>query len=286
MSGRYWMATVPERDWTPPTNLHEDTACIMGQLEVGSNTGYRHWQVLVAMKRTFRMKAVKNLIFGCPSAHLILTKSEKARDYVHKEDTYVEGTRFKLGDYAVRRNVDTDWALIRKQAQEGSFKDIPDDIFVRHYGNIKRIAADNVQPSDRFNVRVFVLWGETATGKTYRAWKLAGRGAYAKDPCTKWWCGYTGQDAVIIDEFGGDINIRHLLRWLDGYPCLVEPKGGYVPLKATTFILTSNEPPESWYPNLPPRSMAAFLRRLNIFEVTSQDQVIEFSDSDILQNRQ
>jgi len=43
---------------------------------------------------------------------------------------------------------------------------------------------------------------------------------------------------VIIDDFGpGGIDINHLLRWFDRYKCMVETKGGMIPLIADKFIL-------------------------------------------------
>jgi len=69
--------------------------------------------------------------------------------------------------------------------------------------------------------------------------------AYIKDPRTKWWNGYMLETSVIIDDFGPlGIDINHLLRWFDRYKCLVETKGGMIPLYATTFIVTSNFTPE------------------------------------------
>jgi len=88
--------------------------------------------------------------------------------------------------------------------------------------------------------------------------------AYAKDPRSKWWCGYRDQEFVVIDEFRGAIDISHILRWLDRYPVFVETKGGSKPLVATKFWITSNLSPEQWYPDLDPQSLAALMRRINV----------------------
>jgi len=109
-----------------------------------------------------------------------------------------------------------------------------------------------------------VFWGRTGTGKSRRAWDEAGLEAYAKDPATKWWCGYEGQSAVVIDEFRGHINIDHLLRWLDRHPVQLEKKGGRCVLKATRFYITSNMDPRNWYLGLDSATVDALMRRLNI----------------------
>lgn len=86
--------------------------------------------------------------------------------------------------------------------------------------------------------------------------------AYAKDPRSKWWCGYQGQEHVIIDEFRGGIDISHMLRWLDRYPVCVETKGGSVPLCATKFWITSNLEPKEWYKEIDEATLLALERRL------------------------
>ena len=109
-----------------------------------------------------------------------------------------------------------------------------------------------------------VFWGTTGTGKSRRAWEEAGDIVYAKDPRTKWWCGYRGEKNVIIDEFRGTIDIAHLLRWLDRYPVCVEIKGASRPLNCERFWITSNVDPRKWYPEIDEETLAALLRRLNI----------------------
>lgn len=110
----------------------------------------------------------------------------------------------------------------------------------------------------------FVFWGDTGTGKSRTAWERAGMDAYPKDPRTKYWCGYFGQENVVIDEFRGGIDIAHLLRWVDRYPVIVEVKGSSAVLRAKTIYITSNLDPRSWFPELDEKTMNALLRRLTI----------------------
>lgn len=141
--------------------------------------------------------------------------------------------------------------------------EIPPDVFVRCYNQLSRIRMDHLQPvAVERSCKVF--WGSTGTGKSRLAWEEASLQAYSKDPRTKWWCGYSGQRTVVLDEFRGDIGVAHMLRWLDRYPVLVETKGGAVPLAATEFWITSNLDPRMWYPELDEDTKAALLRRLNI----------------------
>lgn len=112
-----------------------------------------------------------------------------------------------------------------------------------------------------------VYYGPTGSGKSRRAWEEAGEDAYAKDPRSKFWCGYRGQENVIIDEFRGGIDISHILRWTDRYPVTVETKGASCPLRATNLWFTSNLHPESWYPELDLATQSALLRRMQVVEI-------------------
>jgi hypothetical protein len=88
--------------------------------------------------------------------------------------------------------------------------------------------------------------------------------AYPKDPRTKFWDGYQGHDRVVMDEFRGDIDIAHLLRWFDRYPVNVEIKGSATVLRARQIWITSNLDPREWYPTIDEATKAALLRRLHI----------------------
>lgn len=112
--------------------------------------------------------------------------------------------------------------------------------------------------------KIKVFWGATGTGKSRKAWEEAGWDAYPKDPNTKFWDGYSGQENVVIDEFRGRIDIAHVLRWFDRYPVVVEVKGSSQVFRAKNIWITSNLDPRCWYPDLDEETKKALLRRLEI----------------------
>lgn len=164
---------------------------------------------------------------------------------------------------ALKRNNTQDWENVRNAAKQGKLDDIEADVYIRYYGNLKRIAMDNLQPVAQER-EVIVYWGPTGTGKSRRAWNEAGLDAYPKDPLSKFWDGYRNHEHVVIDEFRGTINISHILRWFDRYPCNVEIKGSATVLKAKKIWITSNLDPREWYPTLDEPTKEALLRRLTI----------------------
>lgn len=229
--------------------------------------GYLHWQIVVAFKAKQRLRTVRNT-FG--PWHAEPTRSQLAEEYVWKDATSIAGTRFELGKKSFKRNCTQDWETIREAAKRGELDNIQADLYVRHYGNLRRINQDNLTPV-AMEREVYVYWGATGVGKSRRAWNEAGIDAYPKDPRSKFWDGYRGQQFVVIDEFRGDIDIGHILRWFDRYPVIVEVKGSSVVLKATKIWITSNLNPLYWYPTLDEATREALMRRLTIFEMTNEN---------------
>lgn len=268
----HWILTIPHHGFTP--YLPDSCAYIVGQLERGESQldpvhapcadgeGYLHWQFCVSFKRKTRLGGVRS-IFG--PWHAEPTRSEAAFSYVGKDATRVEGTQFELGHRKLSRGSDKNWEAIRDAARSGQLDTVPADVYIRNYQSLKRIASDNMQPIAIVR-EVFVFWGPTGTGKSRRAWDEATLAAYPKDPRTKFWDGYRGQEHVVMDEFRGDIDIAHLLRWFDRYPVIVEVKGSSVVFAAQKIWITSNIPPERWFPMVDPLTLEALLRRLNITE--------------------
>lgn len=258
--GIFWLLTIPYADFTPPTSLPESLSWIKGQHERGES-GYEHWQLLVALSRKGSLSTLKTL-FG-NSCHAELSRSEAAEQYVWKDATAVAGTRFEFGTKPIRRNSKTDWESVWTAAKSGDLESIPAHVRVTSYRTLQCIRADHESvPAMVRSCNVF--WGKTGTGKSRRAWEEAGVEAYSKDPRTKFWCGYQGQANVVIDEFRGGIDIAHFLRWIDRYAVRVEIKGGSRPLMAKTYWITSNLSPDDWFPDIDEETRAALRRRLTV----------------------
>lgn len=277
INGRFWLATIPKLHWTPPSCLPSECRYLRGQNEIGEG-GFDHWQVVVCFKQTKRLAGAKQ--FFCPQAHVELSRSAAANQYVFKEDTRVEGSQFEYGELPKTCQKEM-WKKVKAAAIAGNIDsiDIPDDIYVRYYGTLCRIAKDHSKPPLRTVVGAELYWGLTHSGKSYKAFNEAtnrsGDGnVYRKSGSTKWWDGYTGETVVIIDEFRGEIPVTSLLEWLDVYPCRVETKGGSVPLRATYFYVTSNLYIDNWYIDLDQMTKDALTRRFNVIEEFSETFVI------------
>lgn len=258
---RYWLLTIPADSWSPPATIPDACTYLAGQRERGSNTGFEHWQLVAAFRRAVRLRTVKDLFGrGC---HAEPSRSDAANEYVRKEDSAIAGTYFELGSKPIKRNSKTDWELVRSKAISGALNEIPADIYCRYFNNLTRISQWNLKPA-RVPKECFIFWGKSRTGKSFRAWSEASDDAYPKDPLSKFWDGYQGQEHVVCDEFRGTVDVAHLLRWTDPYPQIVHVKGSSVVLKAKKFWFTSNLDPRQWYPNLDKDTLEALLNRFTI----------------------
>jgi hypothetical protein len=261
---RYFLLTVPQHLFVPwqPNGV----GWIRGQLERGNGTGFLHWQLAVHFTKKTTLAGVKN-VFG-QETHVEPTRSEAADGYVWKEETRIEGTQFELGERrtkGIKRRIDWDAAF--ESAKRGSFDDVAGDLRFRYFHSMQRIHAYYAIGVGVVRSTV-VYWGPTGTGKSRRAWDEAGILGYPKSPTSKFWDGYTDQKHVVIDEFRGNIEISHMLRWLDRYPVLVEIKGSSVPLHAERIWITSNLHPNEWYPTVDNITREALIRRLEIVHMT------------------
>lgn len=93
-TGRYWIAT-----WScainplRPTLADQRVLYCKGQRETGDG-GFEHWQFVLATKKM----TIGQLRTLYPGAHLELTRSTAAEEYVWKENTRVPDSQFEIGE--------------------------------------------------------------------------------------------------------------------------------------------------------------------------------------------
>ena len=261
---RYWLLTIAADKWSIPDELPDGVVWLRGQREQGLESGFIHWQLFAAFAKKVRLARVK-AVFG-DTAHCEATRSDAAEEYVFKEDSAI-GDRFELGQKKLNRAVSTDWQSVKTLAQQGKLEEIDPDIYVRYYSTLKNIKKDHmVKPPDLDSICGVWYYGPPGVGKSRKA-REEYPDAYFK-MCNKWWDGYKGEKAVIIDDL--DLNHaclgHHLKIWGDRYSFIAEAKGGAMHIRPEWIVVTSNYRIQEIWPN-DPALIDAIKRRFITFHI-------------------
>jgi len=139
------------------------------------------------------------------------------------------------------------------------------EISLSHVKQIKSarlILAQEHEDYEHSSTRGTWYYGPPGVGKSRRA-RLENPGAFIKSQ-NKWWDGYQGQKAVILDDLDGDYLSHYLKIWGDRYACSGEVKGGTVRLQHEKIVVTSNYSPDVLFEAKGPELVRAIRRRFNV----------------------
>lgn len=206
--------------------------------EVGDK-GTCHLQGFFILRSNSRFAGVKKLN---SRMHLELAKgtSEQAADYCKKDGDFYEWGALPMPPKAKGLMEQERWEGAFQSAKEGDFMACPPDIRLRYWSALKHIHKDFMQkPADLAGVCGEWYYGQAGSGKTTFA-RDNNPGAYIKSR-DRWWCGYQGEDVVILDDLDKyHVALGGLLKdWGDKWTFKAETKGGYLWLRPSKFIVTS-----------------------------------------------
>lgn len=226
------------------------------QLEL-SESGTYHYQGYIMLEKKKRLSYLQDLI---PGAHFEVSRGtpEQARAYCSKEDTRV-APPYEIGIFPAKKNQGkrNDLEEVHSALKAGLTQvDYVEDhfsIWIRYPNlieNYKRaIGASRSQDTP---IDCQLLIGPPGTGKSRYAEHLArerfGPDGFFRKPPGKWWDGYVGQLGVIYDDFrGSSMSFTDFKLTVDRYPLRVEIKGTTCDLAASTFYITTNTEPNTWW---------------------------------------
>lgn len=233
--------------------------CIIG-LEQAPTTGTPHLQGFINFQRNHRFNRIRSIIGENSHVEKAYGTDEQNKHYCSKSRILFEyGEPQQQGK---RNDLDD---VVEALKQNTSIMDINrryTKTFIRYHRGIERSSQIMQWELGRnFKTKVYILFGETGTGKSYLAReRCTGTRIYYK-PAGKWWDGYTDQESVIIDDFYGSIDFDEMLRICDEYPHKVEVKGAYQEFMAKQIYITSNENPLNWW-NINIQRFQCFARRV------------------------
>jgi len=159
------------------------------------------------------------------------------------------------------------WTKIIKSAELGTIRDTDPKIYFEHFKTCELLRTKYQQgiPMEPCALPGEFYIGPSGSGKS-RGAREDYPGAYIKN-CNKWWDGYMGQEAVIMDDLDPGLAkalSHHLKIWLDHYPFTAEIKGGSIFIRPKKIIITTQYPLDRLFEE--PEVLEAIRRRCRILE--------------------
>lgn len=204
------------------------------------------------------------------------TRSQ-ARDYCTKHSGRVGGP-YEVGDWAEdQQGRRSDLAAAHELFKEGGLKRVAFDAplaFIKYHRGFAALEAFISQPKPRTEARTTrVLVGPSGIGKTKWANDTYGDDLYicpVQHGEHFWFDGYSGQSAVLIDDYRGKIRFEELLKITDPwYDQRVPVKNGFTIWKPKVVVITSNKLPAYWYPTMTGDELNPLNRRLTVHVLNS-----------------
>jgi len=250
VESKYWCFTCNNYESVPLGLPPRGTYAVLGK-EVAPTTGTPHLQGYVEFSCNQRPSAIKKWLGQEAHCSKRIATAKQAADYCKKEGDYAE---YGAISPPPRPGTRSDIHALVKDAVAGTrlrvlLKNHP-VAYARYSKAVDRIQMIMRDSSWR-DVRVYVYFGPTRVGKTRAALALCPEEDTYVCPSTPkgslWFDGYEGQTFAILDDFHGQYPLVELLRVLDGTPCLVPIKGGFVQWRPEVIFITSNIHPLAWY---------------------------------------
>lgn len=245
-AGENWFPNATFHIYSHEKGLLEETPHLQGYLE---------------LKNGMTMSALLKKHPGCYFA--VSNGNAKSNiDYVSKKDATWVGGPWTWGEPKAQ-GARTDLLEVQEQIADGATaEEIADESFplwCRNHRAIDRYIAMKAPKRD-WKTEVWIIWGTTGTGKTKMVYEKEENLFFKPDG--EWYDGYTGQEAVLFDDFMCDIKLTQMLRLLDRYPMQVPVKGDFVNWAPRRLYITSNLDPALWYSGCAQESIKALMRRI------------------------
>jgi len=223
------------------------------QLEKAPTTGQIHLQGFVCFEALKTMQQAKDY-FESSTIHVDKMLGTVAQNIVYcsKSATKLAGP-WTLGEAPKGAGHRSDLDGVSEAIHAGVSKrqlamDFPVAVikYAKGIDNLRH--ALDYSPKWR-TMTVTYIWGDAGVGKTRAVWDSVDDPTklYKVEGDGKWWDGYDGQEAILFDDFRGQIPFLRMLEYIDGHPVQMEVKGAHVYAKYTKVWITANRPVDQQY---------------------------------------
>lgn len=269
---RFCFTIFNELDWlyNNVKHLSPNIKFIVFQEEEAPDTKKRHIQGYAELKNPTKVKSFQNYFKPCGRFHVEASKgsSQDNIKYCTKAESRVRapvqrGEPSEQGRRTDLEGIASD--IIGGKDLKAVSEDNPKE-FIRYTKGLQTLAFYYQQPEPRGEPCLYYLWGGPGCGKSYVAREMCnsefdGDVYWCSEHTNGWMDGYAGQKVIAFDDFTGKFPLNDMLKLLDYGALRLPIKGGYVNIKADTFVFTSNFPVEHQY--LGDRHQDAWLSRFN-----------------------
>lgn len=209
--------------------------------EVGAE-GTPHKQGYVVFSRAWRFKRLQKFFNGRAHLEVARGSSLQASNYCKKDGDFLEFGECPKDARFNRASEEARWKAAYEAAKRGAFEEIPVNMYIRYKAAFESVFDDHCHATQCID-SLDHLWivGPTGSGKSRYCFDTF-PGAYRKG-ANKWWCHYTNQDDVIIEDVEPSQEnwLGYFLKiWSDHYPFIAERKGGSRQIRPKRIIVTSN----------------------------------------------
>lgn len=237
--------------------------------ETCPSTGREHLQGFAYSLSAMRLTGWKKVLPSGSHIERMQGTFSQNEKYCSKEGTYKElGVRpmengHRRGDLLVKEIIDNNPNTTLMEIYEETSEKcalIYSKSFeqYREHKRAKTIKGDHTAPE------VHYIYGAPGSGKS-RFVRESESDVYDVPEGFQWFNGYTGQDAVLFDNFEGpERNRATFLKLIDRYPIQVPIKGGFTWWKPKRIYITSVIPPDMMARNF--TDVREFYRRVTLFK--------------------
>lgn len=249
--------------------------------EEAPTTGTKHLQGYIHLLKRLSLSQLKGILGPVPAFYMAKKNDLANYRYCSKSDNFyfyesgLGGTQTeRSNDYEKPKRLSTKerMEIAYDLAKEERFNEIDKDLLIKHGKVLKNLKMENLEVEENlyydqgeknyFHCHNLWLWGDTGTGKSFFiTYFVYGINEWWKEYCqknnrpyfplrtfnhqkTKWWCGYMGEEIVIINEVNPTFcswYANEIKEWVDQYPFNAEVKGSNIgKIRPLFFIFTSN----------------------------------------------